>query len=137
VVPEELELVDVPLGHDLPAVEAPGEGPEDDEGILWKPPLGASVPPPVPPPVEVPGTPPLVLMDQEVLMPELPSPPALLQGPVPVDLPDEFVLLSDEEGVPDEIPLGEEPEEAAVRPRHAYRLPNHFRDFEMSTLTMR
>ena len=90
-----------------------------------------------PPPVEVPGTPPLVLMDQEVLMPELPSPPALLQGPIPVDLPDEFVLLSDEEGVPDELPLGEEPEEAAVRPRRAHRLPDHFRDFEMNTLTMR
>jgi len=57
VVPDEPKLVDVPLGHDLPTVEAPGEGPEDDEGILWEPPLGASVPPPVPPHVEVPGTP--------------------------------------------------------------------------------
>jgi hypothetical protein len=135
VVPEELELVDVPLGNDLPAVEVPGEGPDDDEDILWEPPLGASVPHPVPPPVEVPETPPVVLMDQEVLMPELPSPPALLQGPIPVDIPDEFVLLSDEEGVPDELPLGEEPEEAAVRPRRDRRLPEHFRDFDMNALT--
>jgi len=68
-------------------------------------------------------------------MPELPSPPALLQGPIPVDIPDEFVLLSDEEGVPDELPLGEEPEEAAVRPRRDRRLPEHFRDFDMNALT--
>ena len=70
-------------------------------------------------------------------MPELPSPPALLQGPVPVDLPDEFILLSDEEDLLDKLPLGEEPEEAVVRPQRACWLPNHFRDFEMNTLTMR
>ena len=95
MVPEELQLVDVPLGHALPAVEPPGEGPEDDEGFLWEPPFGASISPPLSPHVEVSETPHLLLLDPEVLMPELPSPPALLQGPVLVDLPDEFVLLSD------------------------------------------